>query len=305
MEKFTLSQEMPPDWHKAREDLLKGVESNTEGLNMGRCNAFLASNGFTPKEALFFFESEYQTIRDRLQAAGFERFHDFSDNSNAVYYPELNLCFVNRDSEMETLNSPVYTEGLYIHEQFHASSGYNAFRYEKTGPDSRSVHVPRLGFSLRTEKENKGFFWEEAFADWYKGQYVGRYLDEEHKAKIWQRIIPDKPGRSFEQTSAKVTTSGGDYTVPFPYLYWAAEGSPSFSISSIPAAALENIIQAHPEVMEAMLTARTDVDKLRELVRILDNILPGLYAKLRDLAYAEEDFVSGYLMVKQALEAGG
>ncbi len=172
-----------------------------------------------------------------------------------------------------------------------------------------AVHLGGLGKAdLRKGTESKfvGDFWEEAFADLTRVRALramGRTHDIEGNTSVSEIAgikIGGVPNGSREERPGVIN---------FPAEFAADSktiGDKNYIVrgaSDFAAYALELLDQRVPGLYDDLLAARQDPTKQRDAIQKIESIQTGLYKRLRDIDYTNEDFITGLKLVQEALEA--
>ncbi len=284
----------PENYQKANKRFIADFESGEDGIDLSRANGFLEQYGLKPKKHVFFNEAETKKVR--LMLDKYIVFNQIfsQEKESGAFIPEIDLVLVRRINKLEQDNGNIYTEGVYIHEQVHASGRTFFSHNDKTFQTVRSGQLTA---------PYKGSFFEEALAEYIKGQFIlkhGEQLLENFKNKF--SYIPK--GTSLKDLAGVTDSSFEEltsYQIPLKYMHINNQKL-EFPPSAIAAYSLENLSAIEPKLIPALLKGRQDVNGLRDVVKIVDSISPGLYTELRALDYDSKDFLKGLLRVNQVME---
>lgn len=280
------SAEMPESFRKVREELLKTIRSRTEGLDMNRIKRFFKKYKLSFEEVIVVSDEDIPRVNELLAQIGANPI-DFSNTScGGKRMASLQISFVYRNKKHEKRFGPVTIERDIVHEASHGSTGYREFiKREKDSGSSYSTSQ-RVGFSPSNSFEEVAFF-EEAFAE----LMGGKYQDEVYKKANMSRLMK-KMFDSGSHLSGKVGRGW------LPSKYGVAGDT---RIAGIAAFGMELILDQDQDLFKIMIEAREDVDQLREFIKRINKISPGLYVSLRRLKYSQEDFLEGFNMIRKAL----
>jgi hypothetical protein len=216
----------------------------------------------------------------------------------------LDLAFIRRDREREKVNGSVYSEGIILHELIHS-----AYKYKQYVKDDNKISSPRIGFGLTRNEKNErnrekypwGNFLEEGFAEFMKCEYAEKNIDGETNKNLDKKIRE----MGFDPATFLMlwasTKSGERYEVSRKY--WSIEKDKlEWGTSSLCAEGLEILCEKIPELRQVMIEARSDINKLREIPKLINAIKPGLYTEIQKCEYTAEDFIRVQNIIKEAIE---
>jgi hypothetical protein len=215
----------------------------------------------------------------------------------AEYKPTFNLVFLKRDRKRCFLNGEVYDEGNLVHELGHGSARHAHYAEKiKTGQKK----ITRTGFALRNVKLKKektawGEFLEEGFVEMLSGEYVNRNKSEDVREKIKEKmksIVRKDDGWQYDMDEKYVSiddVESGNLRVVYAEPAVAATG-------------LEMLCEKIPILRQTLIEARSDVEKLREIPKLLNAIKPGLYMEIQKCDYSHEEFLRVQGIIKEALK---
>jgi hypothetical protein len=243
----------------------------------------MRERGLPMTDFIFFEEEDIPKLKEMFASvSGADSF--FSGN-RGKYIPEVNLLFVRREEENEKINGAIFTEGLLIHELAHSTSKHK--QYIKKGNE---IFVPRLGFAFNYQQLSsifRGGLLEEGFADLLRGDYIEQNITKENREKIEK----ERPN-TFDEYGFDVSDK---------YMYFTEKGVDLVS-SSIAATALEMLCKKEPKLKQTLIEARTDINKLREIPKLINAIKQGLYSDIQKCDYTVEDFARVQNIIKEAIE---
>jgi hypothetical protein len=291
--------EMPEDWRILREKL-KNFESKTDGLNIKRVKDFMKERGLPIKDFVLYDEEDILNFREIFG----ENDASLITSVGGIYLAMLDIILVRRERALELVNGPIYEEGKLVHEMNHAANRYDT--YVKKG---EVVTRPRSGFVVLNthfreyngenveKKENQspwGYFLEEGFADLQRGDYVEQNISADMK---------EKRNSLTTVTNEYKTLSGVVYRESEKYLSVMKDnktvGSP---FTAVAATGLEMLCEKQPNLKQVLIEARSDIEKLREVSRLINEIKPGLYAEIQKCGFSEEEFARVQNIIKEAIK---
>ncbi|MCI0679821.1 hypothetical protein L0Y41_00590 [bacterium] len=281
---ITALQEETPE--KAKQDILDAAlrEGCTErGLNMGRVQDFFENAGLQTGGIIFPDEDQFSSLaRIIRQKEGFLRNAD--EKRKGFLLPKTNLTVVIREKKMEEANGPIFTESIAVHELAHSTGNENSAR-DQDGLENDDIHAGNRGFrkmifdDIQKRFSRKGYFFEEAFAEICRVEFLSKCPIEEIK-----KMTGDNGIR---------TLSFGD--VPSKYFYKNVEGKYVLGLPAVAAASMEKLL-AKTGGFSLLLDARAQKERGRDL---LEENLRHFYRDdtftiLDDLKYNREDFLKGF-----------
>ena len=251
-------------WLKQREDILK-LPSWEVGLRMDRVDSFRESMG-APRKTLRILSPENYAIANAIVGKDL-------GTEEGQYLLEQDLIIVKRDPELELVNGgPDFIESLVIHEMAHSATDNSNIRIDVV-PQRRflrktdamvSSHAGRMGFVVTNDKGNaEGYFLEEGYAELERGLYVTQILG--------------KPNGFTGRPQSDFTSPIDKYNV------FNKKGQWGLPPGSLPAITLELLIKHDSEFLSSLRKSRSSVEGLREIIRHINAISPGLYQELRKI----------------------
>ena len=217
-----------------------------------------------------------------------------------------------------------YTVGIALHESAHSTALETGDIVTSKVVTEKAVGSTALeatryfqhisgtsGFNKYKWEDSKvraiGNYWEEAFCDLTRVRYLER-IDREPKADGEEKVFAERGIRyAGEGVKAPIIDKENDLvTVPMKFSLCtnSEEGSELnvlFSQPGIAAYGLELLDGQVPGLFEAMQSSRKEPGKQREVIKMINNVQPGLYKKLRDLPYSDKGFEEGLRTIVQAL----
>ncbi len=296
-----VTKEMPPDWQKVRKEMLKQIPSKTEGLNIGRIKEFFDSfPGLTTTDYLVFDEDDLPKIRGFLEPRKMLSKDSFGKGEplHGCFINGIDLSLVERRRDFETANGALFTEHILVHELAH-SSGEHA-QYVQTGP--HAYYRPRAGFAL--SRLSRGSFLEEGFAEMMAGQYIERSMTKEEREKLLEEF---GMGASFSLDATATVNdleTHYDHPLPMKYIFKNPQGGDSATIPARAAFGLELLCKRSDELYPLLLSARHDIESLRDVAKNINSIKPNLYSILQKLQYNRNDFMRGLKHIIDELYGG-
>jgi hypothetical protein len=151
------------------------------------------------------------------------------------------------------------------------------------------LNTPRSGQIVGApthDQSIEGDFLDEGIAELMASKYVREALNMPHG--IWGDIGP-RP------------THNGDMLPP-AYLWKGTDPTHySYNDNAVAAYGLEMINDVNPELLPALIAARTTTEGRRDVARIIEGIQPGLYRELRKLPKTPEGFSHGLHLIQSAI----
>jgi len=283
--------EMPKIGQILREKILENIENKTDGLDIERVCEFMWSKNLPVSDFVFFDVEDIPKLQEILGEKIDVR--SLVSDAGGAYLPTLDLILIARDREKEKINGLVYSEKVLIHEQTHAANSYD--KYTKT---EEGVYRPRSGFIImRGEKLLRGCFLEEALAEMQSGDYFEQNISPKIKKNI-QQLYRD---RKFVSLRAAFELLGCEVSEKY---FDVIDNGESFgwSPAAIAATGLEMLCRKQPKLKEIIIEARSDIEKLREIPKLINDIKPGLYTEIQKCEYTAEDFIRVQNIIKEAIE---
>lgn len=292
-EHFKITDEMPEAFLEVRTKILENFENKTDGLNIPRVENFIKENGLPVLKYVLYDTEDISRLDETLNG-----FYKLDVETVAEYIPEFNLIFLRRDRARDYLNGSIYTERNLVHELGHGSTRHAHYSENiKTG----QVKATRIGFRLRDATINKvktpwGSFLEEGFVEMLAGEYTDKNMSDDIREKIkvkmnyiirkdddWQYDMAEK------YVSIHDVDEQGKFSVGYPDPAIAATG-------------LEMLCEKIPTLRQTLIEARSDVEKLREIPKLLNAIKPGLYMEIQKCDYSEKEFTRVQNIIKDAIQ---
>ena len=302
MEKFinaipkSVSLERPEKWEHIRHELLS-LPQRTEGLDLQRVKDFIASKGLSAVEMIVYEENDIPKIKEIVSG----EITDDSFNNYGFCAYGLGLVFVKRNALLEKINGPEYTESVAVHEQTHASSGYTVFLelQDKTTTGRGGFMVPR--FSENGHCSFHGDFFEEGFSGLLEAEFLERFGKERnHKMEEW---FPDSASLD-HLNEYKTEDEKIKFQIPLKYLTLLKYHQTGYSSVSIQAFGVELLCKKIPELYDTMLRARTDINELRKIPKLINASSDGLYGRLAALSSEPDSAAKGLVIIVGELYGG-
>jgi hypothetical protein len=308
------------EWRDLRNKICEAIPSRKEGLDIERANNFLADINITAKDYIFITDDDIPVIKKLFKEHHFEE--ELFEEENrigmyfrvcvGVYFGELDLIFVNRSKCCEEKNGAVVAEGIYVHEQAHASNGYTSCAIVEG-----RVEQARIGFFVGDKLKNQGAFFEEGWADFVRAKYMEKYMSNKTKRVLFGKNS-DITSVNLNKTMVRMSAEEMELKLNgfFPlansrrcqlaakYFYVANDNGISNDVPAPSGFGIELLCKKNPELFDLLTQARGDVSKLREVPKIINKMSPGLYLRLRQLECTEEDFIKGLKMIIDEVSSG-
>lgn len=262
-------------------EALQDLPNRTENLNTDRINSFLEERGIEPGEYHVIYEDElprlgelYKTTLDDngLGSLFDPRDFDADENSKKGWHDSLSgQTFIVRRRIPELENGPEFTESIIVHELFHAASDHkdvviahdDAGKVIKASAARVGLLLPDKEIPFESGRKAPNIFLEEAAASYFEGQYKKEFKS----SKLMRAKDPTrKVGVPYEYAKFE----GGKVVLQNGY------GTAGF--------ALDLMIDAKPELLDAVVESRKSAQGLRDVARIINDIKPGLYSSLSRIA---------------------
>lgn len=143
-----IKEGIPALWHQQRKHLLE-IPSRIDELNLHRIENFITSLNLSLSDYIIFDPADKQVIGKAIpqELELLPSQAPLPEEGRGQAIPELAIAFLERGRRLETLNSPVISEGTLVHELAHMSSEYRLNIIKKIG-NSWLVHTPRIGFNI-------------------------------------------------------------------------------------------------------------------------------------------------------------
>lgn len=290
--------ELPRDFMEVRDTLLERYEGkNLDGLNVGRIHRYFDDAGLDVKPYIVVTPADLQDVNEVDRVSAFRGRFTGNTAPEGIYSPEMGISVVTRNTVLEDLNGPTYTEGLIIHEGAHSATGINVFLKTR---GTQGYHNARSGLSLPQLDRYTGHLYEEGWADFHRGSYISRHhadgsLLEIRSTTGWHIGPEDKLSMVFNNRLTPL---------PFKYAKVVETGRVTTFSSALAAYTMELLMQVNPEIYPAMTASRTSVEGLRKFAKEVNELRPGLYIYLKSLGYSEEDFTRGLHTVIDVIFGG-
>jgi len=306
--------EMPAFFEHVRENVLNNFESRTEGLDIERINGFMRERGLNSGDIIFFYDEDLPKLKELFV---FSDIGIFSESYPGKYFTELDIVLVRRDRESEKLNGSAISEGNAVHEMAHSANSfkeYTAVQQDVTrlrhGFTTKKISQKSDGspFLVKAEGQDpcaawRGVFLEEAFAEMCRGEYLDAYILPETQEEIAELAdmrmltLRDKNEISFGREKGKICRIG------LKYASLTQGDSISINIPSIGATALEKLCKKVPELRQCLMKARTDIESLREIPKLIEKVKPGLYGEIQKCGYSQDEFIRVQNIIKEAIQS--
>lgn len=260
------------------------LPQDREGLNIERVNGFLTEHGLTPQDGIVIyperaneFVKQAKKIQRKLKMEknyGWDSLYNLY-GAKTFYEPNLRLFFVSRHKNLEEFNGSVSIENSIIHETVHANSKFRDFIKNDKNLNSKGK-VARSGLGIHN-KEQHSSFWEEGVCDYFAGKYHKIYTSPETKAGI--RAIVNL-GES-RQKNLPVSNEDEEEFYQRNGFIIEKENSISLSASYLNEnIAMLSLIKKGVLNEEDLLATRFNADGIRNFIKKLEQLKPGLYYKV-------------------------
>ncbi|MFA5830519.1 MAG: hypothetical protein WC878_01685 [Candidatus Paceibacterota bacterium] len=284
--------EMPEKWRLLRAEILENFEGKTDGLNIERVKDFMKERNIPIEDFIVFYDEDIPEI-NKILGGVYDIGEMVEHEASGVYVSELRTVFVRRNHNRED----VFEEGTIVHELSHALNGYPQYLSRK-----KTLTNPRSGFLL---KINKNFGWgdflEEGFAELLTGEYLSQYVPEEIEAR--RETILMKSGIHINDNDIAVLPANGSKSEVFTkYIRIDKNNDLGVSKSAIAATSLEMLFKKEPKLRQTLIEARGNIEKLREIPKLINNIQPGLYVKIQKCEPTDSDFMRVQNIIKEAIQ---
>jgi hypothetical protein len=294
IEKWEITDETTEACQKMRENLLNNFENKIDGLDIERVAEFMWLNNLPIIDFIAYDEEDIPVLNELLKGLISVKMED-----EGMYVSPIDLIFIKRQRVRCHLNGSVYDEATLVHEFGHGASEHAHFA--RKIPTKR-IKQTRDGFRIYNILNKKGDdvpwgnFLEEGFAELLSGEYREENTSSEISQKIKNR-----------QDNWIRENDGWQYDTPLKYLsYYSIDEKGvmgiSYAIPSIAAVGLEMLFKKNPELRQTLIQARSNVEKLREIPKLINAIKPGLYAEIQKCGYSEEEFSRVQNIIKEAIE---
>lgn len=293
-------KEVPQEIVSIRTEVIASLPNRVEGINKQRIQDFMASFGLPTKEVFFFYNEDISMLKTFFQFFPYAE-KSFLEGAKGMYIPELDIALVLREPNIEKENGESFTESLAVHELAHASSRHHGVLLNDFDQEDSEYRMPRVGFLLKYDEKYPGGFFEEAFAELMLGEYLSICMPASVQRCIAE-ALQHEGDISPETQAIMFKNNRPELQVPIAYKYiYFSHGAPTFRAYAIVVAGMQLLFQKKPELKDFFLENRKSTDTLRTIARMIDEISPGLYLKLRQLKNSEEEFWRGYDMIQRAV----
>lgn len=280
--------------------------SDDDGIDIAGIDAWLTGKGLPVPPAVIMRLDAATAYREALAGAGytFASFdavlgltHDHLQISGA-YLHEIGMVLSRRIKDLHG-----YMHAHLVHEKAHAFTLPVIMTVESVGhhigPDGHLIddwdmQLPRVGLTMPTSGPQLGNFFEEGFATLMAAEYTRDALGLPDE--LWPDQMPLPTGMDGCSVPPLLAT------LPAGYVWKSTTpGVPVWSATAFAAAGIELLAQARPALYEALIRARRHVQGLRDVARIVEEIHPGLYSRLRRAPYSTEGFTAALRDIRTIL----
>lgn len=300
--------------------VIKGFFANSfeerlqeSGMNVDRVVDFLKDKGLTlDRERIIFYKKDELEDLDKaiMDANPDKPSMDFKNLKTSpgymLYEPNTDLVLIDLDNikSLGAVAEPdLLLKSFLVHEGVHRNTGVSRVAYRMKDSKSDPILL-RMGFITQTIEGNlRGQYLEEGLVRYYQAQYVGKFRTKENRELVETRIqnLPkDSIYKGLEPNYLylKVIPEGQEGLPGF------VGNAPQFQFSGM---MMELLFKANPELEKTMLDFRQTGDgkKLKEIIALINKLVPGLYGKMRKLQYKVADinsWASLYSQAKDSLE---
>lgn len=291
-----VNEALAEQFKEVRGQLLEGLESNTEGLNIERARNFVKRFGLrADTEVWVLDEKNYEEFTTRRNQFGIPGGED-----HGCYLPAVDMIVVKRDAEYEADLGSEFIEYAIVHELAHASADEEVVAYSVSG-SGEDIHVAAdvsragqvvLGTNEAGAPEYRGSYLEEGFADMVAKLYARNELDLPH-------------GFGTDDNPDPVPVDIGDdkpIELPSELLNGEAAGRETVAVLG-----LMYLVDKDPSLMISLVKARRSAEGLREVANKISVIgqeagRPQLYSEIQNAGGTPEGFVRVTRMIVEVTQ---
>jgi hypothetical protein len=278
--------EMPEEWQALRAKILNNFESKNDGLDIERVKEFMKERGLPVLDFIFYEDKDIPRLQKLLSFT-----HTIDPELEGEYVPNLNLILMKRGKDVDETGRSFYDEGNLVHELSHGVNECASYVKKEKDP---VIRKQRTGFAFT--HQGYGWFLEEGFADMMKGEYNKSFCPIRYREKILEKFkVPLNAS-----LDTMLTLHG--YQSSIKYFILQKSGNLGTSPSSAASTGIEMLCEKIPELRQTLIEARSDIEKLREIPKLINSIEPGLYMKIQQCDYSEEEFARVQNIIKEAIE---
>ncbi|TRZ53580.1 hypothetical protein D4R99_00595 [bacterium] len=291
--------EMPQEWQALRTKILENFESKTDGLDIERVKDFIKERNLSVTDFVIFEDEDIPLLQELFEKINNGKVRDaavdfLSSESGGIYLQDMNLLLVRRYRNIE----PLFEEGLLVHEMSHGSSEHLCYVRDS---ETEEITHPRAGFAIVGNEFSWGWLLEEGFADMMRGEYTEKNMLPENKEKILENL--NEAGLSVVSGRLSLFPKGLDYEVPLKnVIRVTTSGISTTGDTAIASAALEMLCEKEPKLRQTLIEARSDIEKLRNVPKLINAIKPGLYLEIQKCGKGKAEFARVQNIIKEAIQ---
>jgi hypothetical protein len=287
----------PPEWIELRDAYLNRYHGkNTDGLDIDRVNDFTSQQGLEAAPRIFVTPDDLDNVH-QMEKYGVLK-NILKRGGLGVFSQEMGLTIIKRDPRIEAHNGPLFTEGIAVHEDRHAT----AIRVPHIENDNGFKFVPVVGQSVVEGDKVFGQLLEEGECDFYRAQYMTQHAGAGSLAMVLEYLgLPQ--GHPIEST-IMYTNEGKPTPLPIKYIGIKPNGSLGAATASLAGFAVELLIEADPRIKDALRSVRTDKTKLPDLAEKINALRSRLYPRLNEIQYTAPDIMRGLQTVIRKVSGG-
>lgn len=235
---------------EVRRQLLEGLHSNLEGLNMERITSYLNSRGLETNSIVLILDDEDYALYEKRHAALIKT--PPSDKYGS-FTPGADIVAIHRNLKDEEKFGPGITEYRVVHEFTHASARNTSFSYivtENVGDEPDITILP----------ERSGQISGSANAP---GKMVGSYLEEgfsDNVAQDYVHEVLELPGGFGENSPRYITTDEGVLEIPS-----SVQHDGDGNKENVASLGLGLLFRADSTLFDSFVKGRTDPEGLVEV----------------------------------------
>ncbi len=284
--KLTETKEAPLDFVLAHYRLLSEfpVEKIKE-VNVDRVKKFITDQGLKVKPFIIFNEKDIYKVKEIVGGIGLLS-KGFSE-ARGMYIPEIDMVLVMIREEEVEINGQTFVEGVLVHELAHANNEYLTY----VTPDKKRYQSPRVGFCVIQDEKPWGWLLEEGWADMLRAEYLTECVANEFKEQIKVGDLDMNDSIVARNPIGKV------FPIPLKYLYRDDEDKLVTHDSAFAGYVVELLCEKDPTIRSLMIEARSSISALKNLIRAINKVSPGLYTKLQNRRYSEKSFTDMLIYV--------
>lgn len=259
------------DMNDYRRNIFESLPNRTEGINTAQISSYFRDRGLKERPYILLSDDDITKLNQIAESFGMAPFPVPVEEN--IHYGVVSMgtdfAQIYRSPEMEEEYGTAFTEAMIVHELAHASSNWNEWEINHSGPGARNLHAKRLGQIVHRSNgpeqpafegnPNHGSFVEEGFAQYIANDYL--------------------------KTTSQTMPSGYSSDI----------------YSNMASKAIEEIMEVVPSFLDTLIQARNDVNGLRHVAMTLNRLKSHLYDDLSNVPYTKDGYYEGYGRVSQAL----